>query len=183
MLLILNRTLPPEARFLKVQPHRQPFFVFSWSCKLFIGCNSRKYDNSRVKSKGKIWLLPLRGKKALWIHTWLETKRLTLALVYRKPRKATYTYLSVSVTQVGWHERNEKTVRNARYIGGCVKIRKHHAHHRCVVYMGLGKRQGLGIMLGSFSCFRPGLTLCMHTIYARRKSFFQPPKGLLNSLW
>lgn len=100
-------------------------------------------------------------------------------------QKAKKSNLHIFVCQshrlVGMSE-TKKTVRNARYIGGCVKIRKHHAHHRCLVYMGLGRRQGLCIMLGSFSCFRPGLTLCMHTIYARRKSFFQPPKGLLNSL-
>lgn len=126
-------------------------------------------------------------------HLTVKTKRPILALVDRKPRKASCTFfvLSVSVFQVTWVECKSETKKNqhknVRYIGRFVKIQKiPFSSPTCTCVCGClwekakgGALRHAGVLVMLWS----GLTLRMHTRYMQeRKSFVQPHRGLWNSL-
>lgn len=114
-------------------------------------------------------------------HATVETQRPILALVYRKPRKETCTFVRVSgnvrlrARQLPSRCRQKKVC----YVSRCVKVRKCLITDVCASQSLLGRRQrGLCIMLGSWSCLgQASPDACTHNIREKGKASFNHTEG------
>lgn len=121
-----------------------------------------------------------RQKKTLWTHTWLETKRPSLAPVTKSQQKR-LTHICPSIIQrfnrLGYMSANGRRWWAKKGECSLVECVSFMLHTDVFVWGVRGGGGGALCHAGVFFMLRPGLASRMHMIHTGKESFFQPPKG------